>query len=51
MLLKARSKKAHAGFKRKKVDALGSFLEIVKGEKKVGEFPPKFASCLMPGGK
>ena len=51
MLLKAGSKKAHQGFKRKKVDALGSFQEIVKGEKKVGDGMASFAKIQMPGGK
>jgi hypothetical protein len=47
MLLKSGSKKARQGFKRKKVDTLGSFQEIIKGEKKVNEGSASFAKNLM----
>lgn len=49
MLLKSGSKKAPQGFKRKKVDPLGSFQEIVNGEKKVSEDTASFAKNQMTG--
>ncbi len=51
MLLKRGFKKACAGFKRKKVDALGSFQEIVKGKKKVIDGGSSFAKIQIAGGQ
>ena len=44
MLLKKASKPANAGFKRKKIDALGTFKEIKEVKKKVDGPSAAFAS-------
>ena len=44
MLLKKASKPAHRGFKRKKIDALGSYAQIKDGSKKVEGGVAGFAS-------
>ena len=44
MLLKTKSKPARKGFKRKRLDILGSFKEIKEGTKKVDASMGGFAS-------